>query len=91
METVIFSFSVLTIVSLITFKTSKNQRKKYVFNCVAYLLIIMYALQIYALNHSTIFNLIATLIISIPILSCHGNVSEAWEEVKHVVKKFQTR
>ena len=88
-KSLILSLSILTIVSLITFKTSKNHRKKYIFNCIAYVMIIMYAMQIYLIEQSTMFNLIITLVTSVPILSCHGNVSEAWEVIKGYYNDFK--
>ena len=91
MNGVIFTFSVLAIGYLLTFRTKENQRKKPIFNIIALVLVVMFALQLYNIHHSTIFNLIATLVFSIPIILCHGNVSEAWQEVKYVLCKLKGR
>lgn len=86
---VIFTFSVLAIGYLLSFRTQHYQRKKPIFNVVALVLVVMFTLQIYNIEHSTIFNLIVTLAFSVPIICCHGNVSEAWKEVKHIFDKLK--
>lgn len=91
MNGVILTFSAVAIVYLLKFRTKENQKIKPVFNAIAFALVVMFSMQLYNIHHSTIFNLIVTLIFSIPIICSHGNVSEAWQEVKYVLCKLKGR
>lgn len=81
--------SLLTIVSLIKFRKKPAQDTKYIFNITAYLLVVMFSLQIYYIHHSTVLNLIVTLTLSPLIIYKNGNVSKAWECVRRRVFNYK--
>lgn len=89
MESVIIVLSALSIYRLLTFRTGVNQRIKPAFNLLALFFVVMFTLQLYHAHHAHIVNLIATILFSIPIISCDGNVSEAWKEVRGGLYKIK--
>lgn len=92
-NTLTLLFSGMTIWQLITFRSIPPMKKKIKVEIFAWLICALMSIQIYYLvahvNHGSLFNFIATLIISLPILACEGNVSEARKEVLDALYKFK--
>lgn len=86
-------FSGMTIWSLLSFRSTPEMKKKIRYGLIAWAIGAAMATQVYFLiahqNSGTLFNFIATLTISLPILACDGNVSEARKGILDALYKFK--
>lgn len=89
MNTLTITFSILSLWSLIAFNR-KGKRFKFGYGVLAYCLILFFGIQLICVTlldcNTNPLQAVLTVILSIPLLACEGNVAEACRSVKNYLK-----
>lgn len=90
MNAITIFFSIAALWSLISFNR-EGRKLKITYGLVAYGLVLLFGIQAICLSllgcKANIVQMLMTIAFSIPIVSCHGNVSDVCKELKQLINR----